>query len=418
MGVASFQLPLYERAHRMKEELNDTRHRELAEKWLNGTITPDEEQEYARWYNQIDPEEALDIPVQFAAGREDHRKKILKNIDDKITVQSAAVAKVSFIRRYWMAAAIILILITVAALSGIFREPAEQVQIAVAPSSLNDILAGRDGAVLTLADGSTVVLDTLGNGIIATQSGTQVMLTDGLLAYEAPGQRPLSSSPVTYNSLITPKGRQFQIVLPDGTRVWLNAASSLSYPTVFSGSERKVEITGEAYFEVAKNEQAPFRVKVNGETDIEVLGTHFNINSYPDEGNIRTTLLEGSVMIRLGSARTMLSPGQQAMIAFPDSHSSARPVSDPIKLIKRVDTERIIAWKSGAFNFQDASIEEVMRQFARWYDIEVVYEKGVPDIEFGGKMGRDLSLSDALRMLAKAKVNFRLEEGRKLVISP
>jgi ferric-dicitrate binding protein FerR (iron transport regulator) len=213
----------------------------------------------------------------------------------------------------------------------------------------------------------------------------------------------------------TPKGRQFQLVLPDGTKVWLNAASSLRYPTVFDGRLRTVEVTGEAYFEVAKlvnpstGQRVPFHVKVNNKTEIEVLGTHFNINSYDDESAVSTTLLEGSVRVVNGLEKAVITPGQQARIETGSSH---------IKIVPDANVEKVMAWKNGVFDFQDATLEEVMRELQRWYNIDVVYEKGVPQLEFIGRMGRDLSLASVLNGLELSRVHFRIEEGRRLVVLP
>lgn len=276
-----------------------------------------------------------------------------------------------------------------------------------------DIPPGRDGAVLTLADGRQVVLDSLGNGVVATQNGAQVTLKDGALAYS---KEAGSTTPV-YNNLTTPKGRQFQLILPDGSKVWLNAASSLRYPTVFVGNERKVDVNGEVYFEVAKNPSMPFKVSIAapaggpGGSEIEVLGTQFNVNAYSNETAVRTTLVEGSLKVvnRPSNANTtsvVLTPGKQAVIT-----------TDSRVKVADADVDKVVAWKRGIFNFEDASLEEVMRQIERWYDIQVVYEKNVPDIKFGGKMSNDVSLQGLLKSLQESDVHFRLE-GRKLIVLP
>jgi len=250
-----------------------------------------------------------------------------------------------------------------------------------------------------------MLLDSLGNGVVTTQNGTKVLLQNGQLVYKTDNS---VKTAIGYNTMTTPKGRQFQLVLPDGSKVWLNAASSIRYPTVFTGNERKVEVTGEAYFEVVKNSTSPFRVKINDEAEVEVLGTHFNVNSYMNEESINTTLLEGSVSVKNSSGKLILQPGQQARVAG----------NEKIKLFAEVDVEKVMAWKNGVFNFQDATLEEVMRQLERWYDIDVVYEKNIPRLEFYGKMGRDLSLAAVLRGLEKSNVHFRIEDGRKLVVLP
>ncbi|MET0464596.1 MAG: FecR domain-containing protein [Chitinophagaceae bacterium] len=277
-----------------------------------------------------------------------------------------------------------------------------------APATIasTDIAPGHEGAVLTLADGRKILLDSLGNGIITSTEGAEVKLADGQLIYDNVSDSPTASY---YNTISTPKGRFFQIVLPDQTKVWLNAASSLRYPTAFAANERRVEIDGEAYFEVAKNPTAPFIVKVNDETSVRVLGTHFNINAYTNEEEIRTTLLEGSVQVSGKSNQATIRPGQQAKIS--------RNSDNTVRIAESVNIDKVMAWKNGSFNFEDATLEEVMHQLERWYDIDVVYEQGVPKIEFVGKMGRDLSLKSVLRGLELSKVRFKLE-GRKLLVLP
>ncbi|MET0465008.1 MAG: FecR domain-containing protein [Chitinophagaceae bacterium] len=278
-------------------------------------------------------------------------------------------------------------------------------QVAEQAPASTIIEAGKDGAILTLADGRTMILDSLGNGVLTTQSGSAVVLENGQLSYN---KNDHAVTEMAFNTITTPKGRQFRLQLEDGTRVWLNAASSLKYPAAFTGSDRRVEITGEAYFEVAKDQRRPFHVKLTDDTEIEVLGTQFNVNSYSNEASINTTLLEGSVQINNRNGKTVITPGQQAQVFAG---------ADAVKVLNAVNTGRITAWKDGVFNFENASLFEVMRQLERWYDIEVEYDKGVQNYEFFGKMGRDLSLQDVLRGLEMNEVNFKVE-GRKIVVTP
>lgn len=265
------------------------------------------------------------------------------------------------------------------------------------------IAPGREGAILTLADGSKVVLDSMGNGVVANQGGARVFLHNGQLGYT-----PAGNAEAAYNTISTPKGRQFRLLLPDGTKVWLNAASAVKYPTAFTGSERRIELAGEAYFEVAKNAGQPFKVITNG-TEVAVLGTSFNINAYDNEPAIRTTLLDGSVRVQAYEQSQTLKPGEQAAVNI---HKQQ------LVLLKETDLDKIMAWKNGLFNFEDASLEEVMRQLERWYDIEVTYAKGIPAIRFGGEINKQNTLQDVLQILEKSNVHFRLEQGRKLVVIP
>ncbi|MBO9634545.1 MAG: DUF4974 domain-containing protein [Chitinophagaceae bacterium] len=280
------------------------------------------------------------------------------------------------------------------------KELAQEVQPVIAP--------GKDGAVLTLSDGRQVVVDSLGNGLVAEQEGTKVTLKNGQLSYDAS-----AAAEAKYNKMTTPRGRQFRMQLPDGSRVWLNAASSITYPTAFTGKERTVFITGEAYFEVVKNATKPFRVKVNDQLDVEVLGTAFNVNAYEDEEAIRTTLTEGSIRAVVEPFRKsqqvkkdlILKPGQQVIVSS----------DQQVQLKEHANLDKVMAWRKGYFNFEDADLKEVMRQLQRWYDIEVVYEGNVPNKVFSGKVGRDLVLTDVLSILDQMELKFKLE-GRKLII--
>lgn len=272
---------------------------------------------------------------------------------------------------------------------------------------------GKDGAILTLADGSQIVLDSMGNGLVTTQKGTHVVLSDGQLTYFS---QEKSTMEMLYNTMTTPRGRQFNVTLPDGTRVWLNAASSLRYPTAFTGKERRVEVTGEAYFEVVKNKEQPFKVSIDHKMEVEVLGTSFNVNAYSDEPSINTTLVTGSVKLLPSNQQygaLILKPGQQAQ------QSTTIHGSDllPVMRVKEVDLGDVVAWKEGAFAFNDADLPTMMRQLSRWYNVEVEYAGAIPKLAFSGKMGRDLSLADILAELKK-DIKFRIEGDNKIVVLP
>jgi ferric-dicitrate binding protein FerR (iron transport regulator) len=317
-----------------------------------------------------------------------------------------SVRRVAFLRRYWAAAVIILVLVG-GAYSWIRFRQREQTAVARVDKPM-DLAPGKNGAILTLADGKQVVLDSLGDGVIATQNGARAILKGGQLAYDLTGQ-PMTGT--VYNTMTTPKGRQFRVLLPDGTNVWLNAASSIRYPTVFNGGQRKVAITGEAYFEVAKNSNMPFIVEVGQQAEIEVLGTQFNVNAYENENGTNTTLLEGAV--KVSSLKTpvvgqhakavVLKPGQQAKLA------------GNILAVKDANIAKALAWKNGLFNFEGSRIEEVMRQLERWYDINVKYEGTIPDIKFKGEIYRNVNLSDLLEGFQEMGLQFQLQ-GRTLVV--
>jgi ferric-dicitrate binding protein FerR (iron transport regulator) len=267
-------------------------------------------------------------------------------------------------------------------------------------------MPGNEGAVLTLADGRKIVLDTLTNGFISAQNGSAVILDEGKLSYKSTGN---AGESVSYNTMSTPRGRQFQLMLPDGTRVWLNAESSIHYPTSFTGDERRVIVTGEAYFEVAREAKQPFFVQIGTDAEVKVLGTHFNVNTYQDDGAIRTTLLEGAVSVSLlkqpTNATVRLQPGQQAW--FSDISPEAIKTAE-------TDTEKVMAWRNGFFNFDGASIRVIMKQLERWYDISVVYDKDAPNTEFFGEMSRNVNLAELIATLEQMGVRLKMEPGRKL----
>ncbi len=309
---------------------------------------------------------------------------------------------------HWIAAAAVLIAITTATFLSVDRQSGNT-EVAIAKSTKTEILPGGNKATLRLANGQIITLDSAANGSLATQGNAKIVkLSNGQVVYTVEGK---VATEVMYNTMSTPNGGQFKLKLPDGTDVWLNAASSITYPTAFVGKNRIVTVTGEVYFEVAKDKSKPFHVKVN-DMDVEVLGTHFNINSYPDESNIKTTLLEGSVKVSMGKSSKMLSPGQQA-VAVPSDQTVGNKGSIEIK--NNVDIEQAIAWKNGLFNFSKVSLPEVMRQIARWYDVEIEYRGQIKPKKFGGEIQRDLSLPEVLEGLRETGIHYRIE-GRKLIV--
>ena len=313
-------------------------------------------------------------------------------------------ARVRYLFRWAAAAAVLL------ALAGgwlLYSQGHKQAAVVSAPV-IADVAPGKQGAVLTLAGGRQVVLDSMGNGLVAAQNGADVTLENGRLTYTK-GRTGVTE--IAFNTMTTPRGRKFQLVLPDGTKVWMNAASTLTFPTLFTGSERKVAITGEAYFEVAKNAAMQFKVTINDKEQVEVLGTSFDVHAYAEETNMRTTLLEGSVRVSNDGEKVLLKPGQLASVRHEGPAASGISV-------RAANIEKVMAWKNDLFDFEDASLTEVMNEIARWYDIDVVYEKGVPPFEFGGKIRRDLTLANLLKFLEGAGVHFRIEADRKLIVLP
>ena len=303
-----------------------------------------------------------------------------------------------------VAAASILILITTGAyfwFSNNLKKEIIKTEIA-SKQVKNDIAPGTNKAVLTLGDGSTLILDDAHKGIIADQSNTKVVkLNDGQLAYNAVKSKPTQ---ILYNTITTPRGGQYKLVLPDGSKVLLNAASSIHFPVAFIGKERKVDITGEVYFEVTKNKSLPFKVSVNN-MNIEVLGTHFNVMAYDNESLIKTTLLEGAVKVSKGNTQAMLSPGEQAQL----------DTQGKIKVDKSVNINEAVAWMNGWFVFNATDIEDIMRQISRWYDVDVVYDGSISKETFTGMVNRNSNVSQVLKIMEQAGIKFKIE-GRKIIV--
>jgi transmembrane sensor len=267
-----------------------------------------------------------------------------------------------------------------------------------------------NNAVLTLGDGSTVLLDSTKDGSIAQQGNASISkVNGGKLVYN-----PLDANPdkIVYNTISTRRGGQFQVVLPDGSKVWLNTLSSIRFPTTFRCGERTVELTGEAYFEITKKCEQPFKVHIVSKTggdgmDIQVLGTDFNVMAYTNENEIKTTLLDGAIKVLKGQVGTILAPGEQIKLNN----------QGEFNLDKHADTELALAWKNGSTAFKGADIQSIMRQVERWYDIDVAYEGHIPERTFTGAIPRNSNLSELVRLLEVSKINFKLE-GKKLTVMP
>ncbi|MFB6454232.1 FecR family protein [Chitinophaga sp. Hz27] len=277
--------------------------------------------------------------------------------------------------------------------------------VIIASSTQADVKPGGNKATLTLADGSVITLDSAGNGVLAQQGSTRIKkLANGQISYEGAGTK---DGKLLYNTMSTPLGGQYKLMLPDGTLVWLNAGSSITYPAAFAGNERKVTITGEVYFEVASMADKAFIVQA-GNTHIMVLGTNFNINAYTDEESIRTTLLQGAVKVSSNNKEHVLQPGQQSSIK----------ANGDIQINDHANTQQVVAWKDGYFSFDNADLATVMRQLARWYNVEVSYDGQLPARTFSGDIGRNLTLDQVLKGLAKTRIKYRIENGNRIIILP
>ena len=309
---------------------------------------------------------------------------------------------VKFYQKRWLQIAAMLVVILTTAILLLNKNTPQAVDNNITAMAQKPVVPGGNKATLTMADGKTIVLDSMTNGVVASNGASKIVkVGDGQLVYSAGTQ----TGAMAYNTLSTPRGGEYQITLADGTKVWLNAASSLSYPQEFTGTERRVQLTGEAYFEVAKNKDKPFYVTVNN-VQVKVLGTHFNISAYNDEQNITTTLLEGAVQVTKDNEKSFLSPGQQAVTGNGSGKIS----------VYNVDASDAVAWKNGYFVFNDEDIVSIMKKVSRWYDVEVEYRGDVGSQKFGGTFYRFKSINELVSYLEKiGKLHFKIS-GRRIIV--
>ena len=395
---------------------NPKRLQYLFQQYLHDSATPDELREFWKLFAELGEEDdsvkndlwQLWHSDSDNQSKEKNWKNMLQRINQQAHHWEKKQAPVISHFNFWRVAAAAII-ITMCAGGYFFFSKKNINGIAKteihAQAIKNDVLPGGNNAILTLSNGNTIILNKARNGNLALQGNTKILkLNNGQLSYES---RMLPSSgnnkiePVTYNTLSTPRGGQYQVTLPDGTHVWLNSSSSIHYPTTFLGKERKVDITGEAYFEVTHDAAKPFKVTANG-SQIEVLGTHFNINAYNDEPALRTTLFEGSIKFINGSNTRLLSPGQQIQL-----HPNGE-----IKLLKDVDLDQTIAWKNGLFSFHNTGIDEVMRQLSRWYDVEVSFSEPL-DVHLNGNIQKQVNVSQVLKMIElTGEVKFKIQDSK------
>ena len=377
----------------------------LLDKYISGEASLEEEQQLLNFYSSFGKSDVTPSEPEFSLLEDKMFSRVTEHIDLPEPIKrnfGGIFTKISI--------AATLIVATTTALYFYNKPKQIEPESFAEINTKNDIAPGNDKAILTLADGSRISLDDAAKGFVASQGNTSITKTeDGQIVYEKneDGIKKLNGV-LAANTIQTPKGGRYTISLPDGSRVWLNSASSLTYPTTFASSERKVKLTGEAYFEIAKNKKVPFRVESNNQV-VEVLGTHFNINSYEDEAFIKTTLLEGSVRIILNSSSPnakLLKPGQQSLTSVSESG---------IK-VQNTDTEKAIAWKNGYFKFKNTPIKDIMREIERWYDVELVYDGKLAPDEFTGYISNDVKISSVLKMLEESGgIKFTVK-GRKLKV--
>ena len=398
-------------------------------KYARNQHTEQEHDLFLKWLHSLPDAEIEKVMLEYAAisgdnpavGLERH-DGLIQKIELRLDILDMDVDETrpepirlwGYLRRF--SAAAVLILIGTASYY-LFFTKTKNPELTYHPA-VNDVAPGGNKAVLTLADGSTINLNDAVEGEIANQSGIRInKITDGQLVYASqPGTVLTADGPERMNLVRTPKAGQYQVHLSDGTRVWLNSMSSIRFPAVFKGSARRVEITGEAYFEVAgyqvDGKKIPFFVACNNQL-IEVVGTHFNVNSYHDEVAVKTTLLEGSVKVSvIGRGNGKLSetvklrPGEQSILK--QFSGKTAPIA-----VEKADTESAIAWKQGYFKFKDTDIQEVMRQLSRWYDLEVIYKGALPEDQFTGYVSKKVTISNVLNILEEGGgVKFNIRDNK------
>jgi ferric-dicitrate binding protein FerR (iron transport regulator) len=368
----------------------------LIEKYLNNGASVEETELIENYYKEFSQNPNISDTLN-----EDEvnslKAAIREKVDERIRRAENPTVPIYRRRYYQMAAAILLFsMLSVLVIYKVRKTPVNLV------AQNHDLAPGGNKAILTLANGAKINVGAIQNGALTAQPGTQIIKQNGQLAYEVSANS--NSTKISYNTLTTPKGGQYHLILADGTNVWLNAASSLKYPTAFTGSERVVELTGEAYFEVVHNSKQPFKVKTANQT-IQDIGTQFNVNAYDDEEASATTLVEGSVKIYDAKRAMLIKPGQQYLLK---SNSIAEVKSD-------VDIDEIVAWKNGMFQFDHADIKTIMRQISRWYNVDVEYQGQIPSSTYHGRISRNSNASAILKILQLSGINFTIE-GRKIIV--
>ncbi|WP_316767588.1 FecR family protein [Pedobacter frigiditerrae] len=371
----------------------------ILRKYNQGLASAEEIEFLEKYYKLFDEKEGFldlqQLETQEAIKNE-IKNKVDENIDFLVKKRSLSIFNNPYFK--YIAAASVLLILSVGSYLA-FKTPVYEVV-----SKINDFAPGVNKATLELANGTKILLDTAVKGMIANLDGIKVYKNAaGEIEYKI--NSISSTDKVGFNTITTPNGGQYQVVLHDGSKIWLNAGSSLKYPTAFRDNDRTVTITGEAYLEVAKNKQMPFRV-ISGNQTIEVLGTHFNVNAYDDEVAIKTTLLEGAVKVLTDKASTIIAPGEQTY--FNNSNGSLQK--------KAVDVEQEVAWKNGLFSFKGDDVKAIMRQISRWYNVEIEYTGPITDEKFYGQISRNSKLSEIFAILELNNLHFK-SNGRKITVS-
>ncbi|WP_316803350.1 FecR family protein [Pedobacter nototheniae] len=384
--------------------LNTTELQKLLKKYNNKTATPDEKRKVELWYNRVDGDGGVYLPNEIEEVKNEIFGQITAKIKSKNQVPTSK-GKRKILSLFFAKAAILIAILAV----GVFfylKQTNSKLSTWAKQPVKSTIKPGGNNAVLTLADGSAIILNNTADGQIGNQSGVTITKTkSGELVYSFTGKN--NPKNLDINRVSTPNGGQYHLILVDGTNVWLNANSSIKFPAAFAGTDRKVEVKGEVYFEVFKDKTKPFIVSTS-QSDIKVLGTHFNVNAYEDEVYEKTTLLEGSIELKKGLEKTILTPGKQAVI-FKNLPQ--------IKLKEVDDLEAVIAWKNGYFQFDHADLQSVMRQVSRWYNVSVSYQGSILNKEYSGKIPRKITAEKLVDMLYYSGIKCKIENNQ-ITVNP
>lgn len=379
------------------KDINEQSFLRILAKYNAGTASQDEVAFLEAYYNLFESNDAY-LNNEY----EGRIKEMVKlKIDRQLNRKSESI-KAPFLR--YAAAAVVLLSIAAGVYYNFYTDSSAKTELV----SAKDRAPGRTKATLTLANGKVIELDEGGAGKIAEDGGMSILNTpEGKIIYVGmDSDSKVKAESQVLNTVATPKGGQYQLVLADGTRVWLNSASSITYSTSFGQQERTVVLQGEAYFEVAKVKSSIFKVKTANQL-IEVLGTHFNVNAYQDESSTVTTLMEGAVKLSAGASSKVLQPGQQAKVEVD---------SKGITLVSAANVDKAIAWKNGLFSFENEDLKTIMRQISRWYDVDVIYSGPMPQEKFFGEISRNTKLSEVCKILELNNLNFAIE-ARSIKVS-
>jgi transmembrane sensor len=386
-----------------KKNLN-ARYYKLAEKWYNGTITSDELKELESWFDIDDLN--VEVPSSFVDGEEIHSERMFSAINFKANGELLN-KRIGF--KFWLRiAASIILLIGLGTYLWIVNNKSEQ-KIAIVDQA-HPVIPGGNRAILTLSDGKQIILDDASQGNIAQQGNVNVVKwSNGQVAYDVIRSAD-GEDDVMINTMSTPRGGKYELILPDGSKIWLNSSSSITYPTVFKDNQRLVKISGEVYFDIAHNKNKPFVVEINDKNFIEVLGTQFNVNSYGDENIISTTLIDGSVRIKNEKQSVVITPGQQVL-----TEAVSGNVNKKLRVVNSVDVNQVVSWRKGVFDFNDVSIQNAMSQISRWYDVDIAYEGAIPTDILSGQLPMDTKIDRVLKILEEIGIRFTIV-GKKIII--